>query len=94
MNTHIQFQVNQKKRRRKKKKPKFGWYTKPGGKPRGAEDNRRREKEASAAQKVEDSLDNLVNPFDEMGIDQKKTMAVFLCKRRLQVCYIQARANS
>ena len=50
---------------------------------------RRRESTVAAAEKVEEALQHLANPFDEMSIDQKKDLALFLCKRRLQVCDIQ-----
>ena len=77
-----------KKRRRKKGKPKCGHFAKTGAKSRGSEDVRRREKTVSAVEKVEEALQHLPNPFDEMSIDEKKDLALFLCKRRLKVCDI------
>ena len=50
---------------------------------------RRRESTVAAAEKVEEAMQHLANPFDEMSIDQKKDLALFLCKRRPQVCDIQ-----
>ena len=64
---------------------KHGVYVKAGAKSRGAENVKRREGTASAAQKVEEAMQHLPNPFDEMSIDEKKRLALFLCKRRLQV---------
>ena len=77
-----------KKRRRRKKKPKHGVYVKAGAMSRGVEDVNRREKTISAAAKVEEAMQHLPNPFDEMSIDEKKHMALFLCKRRLKVCFL------
>ena len=78
-----------KKRRRRKKKHQNRHTAKTGAKSRGAEDVRRRESTVAAAEKVEEAMQHLANPFDEMSIDQKKDLALFLCKRRLQVCDIQ-----
>ena len=47
---------------------------------------KRSEKRVSAAQQLDEAMQHLPNPFDEMSIDEKKQMALFLCKRRLKVC--------
>ena len=75
-----------KKRRRRKKRPMHGLHVKAGAKSRGDKDVKRSEKAVSAAEKVDEAMQNLPNPFDEMSIDEKKQMALFLCKRRLKVC--------
>ena len=36
-------------------------------------------------QKIEQALNQLENPFDEMSLVQKKHIALFMCYRRLQV---------
>ena len=89
MHNHPHFQVGKnKKRRRRRKKLKFGKYVKSGAKPRGTVDEKRTEKRASVEEKVEEAMQHLKNPFDEMSINEKKDLALFLCKRRLKVCDI------
>ena len=89
MHNPAHFQVGKhRKRRRRRKKLKFGKYVKSGAKPRGTVDEKRTEKRAFVVEKVEEAMQNLKNPFDEMSIDQKKDLALFICKRRLQVCDI------
>ena len=88
------FQVGKhRKRRRRRKKLKFGKYVKSGAKPRGTVDERRTEQRASAVEKVEEAMQHLPNPFDEMSIDQKKDLALFLCKRRLNCLISRYKIN-
>ena len=70
-----------KKRRRK---PKLG-VRKAGANSRGQEDARRAKQRAEKETKVATDVEELINPFDHMSMDQKKEAALSLCKRRLQV---------
>ena len=58
---------------------------KVGTKSRGAEDVKRGQKRASQVASLEETLADLTNPFDEMSLDQKKQIALYLSKSRLKV---------
>ena len=58
---------------------------KGGAKPRGQEAVRRNEERQRRIAEVDQFLELLVNPFDQMSITEKKELALFLFYRRLQV---------
>lgn len=79
-------QGQHKRRIRKKKKSAIARPTKKAGaKPRGEEGARRIRESQSRIAKVARALDQLDNPFEEMSLDQKKQLALFMYYRRLQV---------
>ena len=85
---HGQHRSRAKKRGPKKKtrrQARFRKAAKAGTKSRGAEDVKRGQKRASEVASLEETLADLTNPFDEMSLDQKKQIALFLSKSRLKV---------
>ena len=85
---HGQHSSKEKKRGPKKKtrrQARFRKAAKAGTKSRGAEDVKRGQKRASEVASLEETLADLTNPFDEMSLDQKKQIALFLSKSRLKV---------
>ena len=85
---HGQHSSKEKKRGPKKKtrrQARFRKAAKAGTKCRGAEDVKRGQKRASEVASLEETLADLTNPFDEMSLDQKKQIALFLSKSRLKV---------
>ena len=85
---HGQHRSRAKKRGPKKKtrrQARFRKAAKAGTKSRGAEDVKRGQKRASEVASLEETLADLTNPFDEMSLDQKKQIALYLSKSRLKV---------
>ena len=85
---HGQHSSKAKKRGPKKKtcrQAKWRKAAKVGTKSRVAEDVKRGQKRASQVAILEETLADLTNPFefDEMSLDQKKQIALFLSKIRL-----------
>ena len=90
---HGQHRSGAKKKKRGPKKKtcrqaKWRKAAKVGTKSRGAEDVKRGQKRASQVASLEETLADLTNPFDEMSLDQRKQIALFLSKSRLKVSLI------
>ena len=84
----MQHQTPKRRKRGKYKKSALRYRTKSGAKPRGREDARRKEEMEEAGRKVNVALESLVNPYDNMNIDEKKELGLFLYYRRLQVMFV------